>query len=172
MSALAPRMGRILAEEKAYNGYNNFYWSDAVHYANWVIPPKAASTTLRSTFRPGNFMMRERMLYLNKEYFTIGVIRHPLARAHCALRTLSNRYWGDTDDEAPFRERLWKWIADSHVRPLAIMFDGIRIDYWLRFEHLEEDWAGRAGCARRSEAQSGIAANARQEQIPGEAATP
>jgi hypothetical protein len=45
----------------------------------------------------------------------------------------------------PIEEQLRVFFNNSHIRPQAPAFDGLRVDFWLRFEHLEKDWQRLAG---------------------------
>ena len=109
---------------------NNVYYSAGDMLV--VLPPKNASSSIKASLGLGDWIPREKAVELNSLY-TIGVIRHPLERVVSALYTVLM-------EATPFSERLRKWRHDSHVRPQAPAFDGIRVDWWLHVERLQWDW--------------------------------
>jgi hypothetical protein len=111
---------------------NNFYRADEARRMLWILPPKNASTKICGTVTL-KLVEREVALILNASYFTVGVVRHPFDRAVSALYSACREL-------TPFAERMRKYKNDSHVRPQWPAFDGVRLDFKIRFEHLHEDW--------------------------------
>lgn len=110
--------------------YNNVYYF--VRDMLWIIPAKNASSSIKVVLNPGSYISREEALELNR-YFTVGVIRHPLDRVVSALYSVCQ-------EPAPFAERLAKYIHNSHVRPQAPAFEGLRLDFILHVERLNDEW--------------------------------
>ena len=112
-----------------------FYRFDEKRSIAWVLLPKAASTAIRRAIRSIP-LSRDEMLEKNARHHTIGVLRHPLDRATCALYSLF------MPDARPFLERFYAYRDDIHLCPISPIFDEIRVDEWLYFDTLNEQWEG------------------------------
>lgn len=116
--------------------FADFYRVDEARRVLWIIFPKHASNSLHNAIGelvtyPAKYGAR----LLNEKMFTVATIRHPYSRAVAALKTV---LW--SEDRA-FEDNLRFNLNNRHVRPIHGTLDGIRVDHWLRFEHLADDWA-------------------------------
>ena len=112
--------------------YNNVYYFDPVREVLWILPAKNASTSIKLAAGLQGYISRESAMNLNR-HFTVGVIRHPLARAVSGVYTVTN-------PTQPFRDRLIRYIHNSHIRPQAPAFEGLRVDFMLHVERFKDDW--------------------------------
>jgi hypothetical protein len=128
-----------------------FYRFDETRKWLWIVPMRCGSISIGSVIRPSEKCDYPKARELNASgVFTIGVIRHPFDRAVSALHSIltPDRSIYKTMNPAlagkrmlpKFDERLAYFLEldDPHVRPQAPALDGIRVDYWIRFEHLAE----------------------------------
>ncbi len=121
------------------------YYVDDEHEIIWVPPPKCASRSMHAAIKPWHReVLHGDAKYLNVDYFTVAVIRHPWDRIVAAL-------WGPLRTFEPFWTRVHEQILqyqhenplymDPHVRPQAFTLRDLQIDFLMRVDQIDADWA-------------------------------
>lgn len=110
---------------------NNFYFLG--RECLWILPPKNATTSIKSAIGAGPYLSREAAEQENRTRRTVGVVRHPYDRLLSAAYTVHMSGDGVS-------ERIHRNLQDSHVRPQYPAFEGLRVDHLLCFDRLQEDW--------------------------------
>ena len=111
----------------------------------WILHRKNAGTSLRHAFGAGRGDVTGGVGAADalawNGYHTISSIRHPWDRITSGL-------YNPYDDDRPFERKIREEILtrpsarhiDSHLWPQWVTLEGFRVDRWLRFDRLREDW--------------------------------
>ena len=133
------------------------YHVDHLHKVLWVLSRKNAGTSVRHAIEPFGVGETREEAQRYSYYHTITVIRHPWDRLTSGLH---NPY----SDSRPFAQKVedeilrplrdsWKkyavamginWLPasmDHHLWPQWVTIDTFRIDRWLHFDSLQDDWS-------------------------------
>ena len=114
--------------------------TDACYYA-WrdalvIAPLKNASSSVRRALHVRAPLKRADAEMLNGYLRTIAIIRHPFDRAVSALFSI-------VTDGVGHRDLLECWRSaarNMHLHPQHPAFDGLRVDHWIEFGRLDEQW--------------------------------
>lgn len=130
------------------------YHVDHLRQILWALPRKNAGTSIREAIHNLPSVDYAGAFGFNN-YHTISVIRHPWDRLTSAL-------YNPFTDDRPFAQKVEEeilgplrecWMADTfaplaptrhidpHLWPQWATTHGLRVDRWLSFDRLDDDWA-------------------------------
>lgn len=107
----------------------------------WISPQKNAGTSIRHALgRDERDFDTEARKY--EHYHTIAIIRHPWDRLTSALHHpygCDGRSFSETVEQE-ILNHVSPYHVDGHLWPQWVVLLGFRVDRWLLFEHIGEEW--------------------------------